>query len=148
MSRRSTALLPGSRDGTSQRARRLAALDPGQAPIDERTRADLLGFVQAYAGQLRFLEGDAETGGVRTTGTWVDFVRRPDISLADIAAYVTDPMRFTGERARWLGRPHFALLLTFVELLAHARDHLNGFTRRHLDYYYRDLLQVRPEPAT
>jgi hypothetical protein len=148
MSRRSTALQPGSRDGTSQRSRRLAALDPGQAPIDERTRTDVLGFVQAYADQLRFLEGDAETGGVRTTGTWADFVRRADLSLADIAAYVTDPTRFTGERARWLGRPHFALLLTFVELLAHARDHLNGFTRRHLDYYYRDLLQARPEPPT
>ena len=148
MSRRSTHLLPGSRDGTSQRSRRLAALDPGHAPIDERTRADVLGFVQAYADQLRFLEGDAETGGVRTTGTWADFVRRADISLADIAAYVTDPTRFTGDRARWLGRPHFALLLAFVELLAHARDHLNGFTRRHLDHYYRDLLQVRPEPPT
>ena len=148
MSRRSTAVLPGSRDGTSQRSRRLAALDPGTAPIDERTRTDVLGFVQAYVEQLRFLEGDDETGGVRTTGTWVDFVRRADISLADIAAYVADPARFTGERARWLGRPHFALLLTFVELLGHARDHLNGFTRRHLDYYYRDLLEARPEPAT
>lgn len=148
MSRRSTAVLPGSRDGTSQRSRRLAALDPGLAPIDERTRSDVLGFVQAYAGQLRFLEADDETGGARTTGTWVDFVRRADISLADIAAYVTDPTRFTGERARWLGRPHFALLLTFVELLGHARDHLNDFTRRHLDYYYRDVLQVRPEPPT
>jgi hypothetical protein len=148
MSRRSTAVLPGSRDGTSQRSRRMVALDPGLAPIDERTRTDVLGFVQAYADQLRFLEADDETGGVRTTGTWADFVRRTDISLADIAAYVTDPTRFTGERARWLGRPHFALLLTFVELLAHARDHLNGFTRRHLDHYYRDVLQVRPEPPT
>jgi hypothetical protein len=148
MSRRSMIVLPGSRDGTSQRSRRMAALDPGHAPIDERTTADLLGFVQAYAAQLRFLEGDDETGGVRTTGTWVDFVRRPDISIADIAAYVADPARFAGERARWLGRPHFTLLLTFIELLAHARDHLNGFTRRHLDHYYRDVLQIRAEPPT
>jgi hypothetical protein len=146
MSRRSTQVLPGSRDGTSQRSRRLAALDPGHAPVDERTTADLLRFVQVYAAQLRFLEGDVETGGVRTTGTWADFVLRPDISLADVRAYLADPTRFTGERARWLGRPHFALLLTFLELLAHARDHLNGFTRRHLDHYYRDVLQIRPEP--
>lgn len=146
MSRRSILVLPGSRDGTSQRSRRMAALDPGHARIDERTTADLLGFVQAYAAQLRFLEGDAETGGLRSTGTWADFVRRADISLADIAAYLADPTRFSGEQARWLGRPHFALLLTFVQLLGHAREHLNGFTRRHLDHYYRDLLQIRPEP--
>jgi hypothetical protein len=146
MSRRSTNILPGSRDGTSQRSRRMAALDPAHAPIDERTTADVLGFVQVYAAQLRFLEGDDETGGVRTTGMWADFARRDDISIADIVAYLADPARFTGERARWLGRPHFALLLTFVQLLAHARDHLNGFTRRHLDHYYRDVLQIRPEP--
>jgi len=148
MSRRSIAVLPGSRDGTSQRSRRLAALDPNYALIDERTHADLLGFLQKYAAQLRFLEGDDETGGVRTTATWADFALRDDISIADIVAYLADPARFAGERARWLGRPHFALLLTFLQLLAHARDHLNGFTRRHLDHYYRDLLQIRPEPPT
>jgi hypothetical protein len=144
--RRSIALQPGSRDGTSQRSRRLAALDPAYAPVDERTHADMVRFVQAYAEQLRFLEGDDETGGLRSTGTWTDFVRRADVSIADIVAYLADPSRFTGDKARWLGRPHFALLLTFLELLGHARDHLNGFTRRHLDYYYRDVLQLGPEP--
>jgi hypothetical protein len=138
-------LLPQSRDGTSQRARRLAALDPAYARIDERTSVDVLGFVQAYAEQLRFFERNAATGEL-IAGTWADFSQREGISIADVAAYVADPTRFTGERARWLGRPHFALLLAFVELLGHARDHLNGFTRRHLDYYYRDLLQMQAEP--
>jgi hypothetical protein len=138
-------LLPGSRDGTSQRSRHLAALDPAHALIDERTNADILRFVQRYVEQLRFFESDGETGEVRTAGTWADFARRADISIADMVAYLEEPARFAGERARWLGRPHFALLLAFVELLARAREQLNGFTRRHLDYYYRDLLQMKPE---
>lgn len=143
MSRRSVLhLSPGPRDGTSQRARRPAALDPAYARIDERTSADLLRFARAYAEQLRFFEHEARPGGVRT---WASFASRADVSIADMAAYLAEPERFTGERARWLGRPHFALLLTFVELLGHARDHLNGFTRRHLDYYYRELLQMAPE---
>ena len=148
MSRRSTLLLPQSRDGTSQRSRRLDALDPAYAPIDERTTADLLRFVQGradpdadlgYAGKLRLFQSDGDTGG-----TWAGFAGTND-DIPDILAYLADPARFTGARARWLGRPHFALLLTFVELLGHARDQLNGFTRRHLDYYYRDVLQIRPE---
>ncbi len=143
MSRRSVLhLSPGNRDGTSQRARRPAALDPAYARIDERTSADLLRFVRAYAEQLRFFEHEVKPGGVRT---WASFASREDVSIADMAAYLEEPERFTGERARWLGRPHFALLLTFVELLGHARDHLNGFTRRHLDYYYRELLQMALE---
>lgn len=148
MSRRSTPLPPGGRDGTSQRHRPIAALDPESVAIDARSHADLLAFVQALAEQLRFVT--AEGGDLRETGTWGPFVRQPGAdaaSLDDIVAYMRDPARFDGERARWLGRPHFALLLAFLELLGHARAQLNGLTRRHLDYYYRDVLQMTPEPA-
>ncbi|HEX8115161.1 MAG TPA: hypothetical protein VF516_45850, partial [Kofleriaceae bacterium] len=155
MSRRSTPLSPRSRDGTSQRSRRLPALDPAYAPIDDRTSADLLGFVRAYADRLWFPEADPETGELRADKTWLGLVRHADtatgagdLSIADIVAYVADPTRFAGEQARWLGRPHFALLLAFVELLGHARDLLNGLTRRHLDHYYREVLQLRAEPPT
>src|SRR5689334_22030114 len=114
MSRRSVPVQPASRDGTSQRSRRLAALDPAYAPIDERTSADVLRFVQAYADQLNYIGVDPDTGDVRALAAWSDFVRRPDISVADMVAYAANPSRFAGDRARWLGRPHFALLLAFV----------------------------------
>jgi hypothetical protein len=155
LSRRSTILLPSSHDGTSQRGRPLPALDPGYAAIDERSTADLLVFVQAFAEHLRYFAADEATGELagepagelREAGSWADFARDPDVSLADIVAYIAEPERFTGERARWLGRPHFALLLTFLELLGHARAQLGDLTRRHLEYYYRDILQMQPEPA-
>lgn len=146
MSRRTTLLLPGARDGTSQRGRRLPALDPATAPIDERTSADLLAFVRAHAARLRFFTASGDE--LRDAGSWGGFTDHPDIGLQDIVAYVADPGRFAGERARWLGRPHFALLLTFLELLAHARDQLNGLGRRHLDYYYREVLHMLPAAAT
>ncbi|MBK7826422.1 baseplate J/gp47 family protein [Nannocystis sp.] len=145
MSRRSTSLLPGGRDGTSQRGRELAELAPTSVTIDGRDHADLLAFVQALAGQLRFFS--AEQVELRDAGSWTPFAQRDDITVADIVAYMHDPTRFEGERARWLGRPHFALLLSFLELLGHAREQLNGLTARHLDHYYRDILQMRPQPA-
>jgi hypothetical protein len=95
----SDPLLPHTRDGTSQRTRRLPALDPAHAPIDERTSADLVRFAQAYAERLRYFEPDEATGGVRAAGTWSAFASAPDVSVEDIVAYVEDPTRFTGERA-------------------------------------------------
>lgn len=148
MTRRSNILrpggLPGSHDGTSQRARALLALDPATARIDERDDAELLRFVQAFAKQLRYFT--AQGDDVLELGSWSAFAEREGISIADIVAYMREPKAASGEAARWLGRPHFALLLTFLELLGHAREHLNGLTARHLDYYYREVLQMRPLP--
>jgi len=45
--------------------------------------------------------------------------------------------------------PHFALFITFIKLFRHAQDYLNNYTKRHLDFYYKDVLQLSnkaPEP--
>jgi hypothetical protein len=43
--------------------------------------------------------------------------------------------------------PHYALFLTFLRLFKYAQDDLNTFTKRHLDFYYKDILQLAPEKA-
>jgi hypothetical protein len=145
MSKRIDTDLGTERDGTSQRDRRLAALAPESVRIDERTSKDLLAFVREFSEQVRFFHSGDD--GPESAGSWAAFAQREDISLDDIVAYVENPSRFSGEKARWLGRPHFGLLLAFVELMGHARDQLNGLTRRHLDYYYRDVLQMELRAA-
>jgi hypothetical protein len=150
LTRRSTILrpgeLPGSHDGTSQRARALPALDPTTARIDERDNAELVRFVQAFTKQLRYFTANTETDELHELGSWAAFAENPDISIADILAYMREGEAANAEHARWLGRPHFALLLTFLELFGHAREQLNGLTARHLDYYYGEVLQMRPLP--
>lgn len=47
--------------------------------------------------------------------------------------------------------PHYALFLTFIKLFRVSQDSLNGFTKRHLDFYYREVLRLTkkvPEPDT
>jgi len=145
---RITATPPADRnDGTSQRSRALAALDPTQVPIDERSSADLLAYVMAYVRQLRFHGVGADGTTVEEAGSWEDFANAAEslgLSAADMAAYSTGLQTFEGARLAWLGRPHFALLLVFVELLAHARSQLNGLAERHLDHHYRDILLMQP----
>lgn len=43
--------------------------------------------------------------------------------------------------------PHYALYLTFLHLLRHAQDQMNGYTGKHLDFYYREILRLRPRPG-
>ncbi|MEO7767668.1 MAG: hypothetical protein ABIS01_09590, partial [Ferruginibacter sp.] len=45
--------------------------------------------------------------------------------------------------------PHYALFLAFTKLFKIAQDDLNRYTQRHLDFYYKDVLQLknkRPQP--
>ena len=41
-------------------------------------------------------------------------------------------------------QPHYGLFLAFLDLLAVAREDLNGLTARHLDFYYREVLRMAP----
>ena len=155
MTRRETTDLRSLPDGTSQQARTLAALDPQAVPIDGRSDADLIAFVQKLTRHLIFTKPDPPSGNRATASGlahW-DALATPSpssglaLSPADMAAYIDHPERFTGEAARWLARPHFALLLTCVALLRHLRDQQNGIVRRHLDHFYRDQLGMTPLPA-
>lgn len=40
--------------------------------------------------------------------------------------------------------PHIALFLAFLKLFRSVRDELNKITARHLDFYYLDVLRLRP----
>jgi hypothetical protein len=43
--------------------------------------------------------------------------------------------------------PHYGLWLAFLRLFAFSQEHLNTLTRRHLEYYYREVLQLRLRDA-
>src|SRR6185369_11391706 len=44
-------------------------------------------------------------------------------------------------------QPHMALFIAFAELFALARNELNGLTKRHLEFFYRDVLHLNEKPA-
>ncbi len=43
--------------------------------------------------------------------------------------------------------PHYTLFLAFLRLLEFARNHANSLTGRHLDFYYKEVLQLKEKPA-
>jgi hypothetical protein len=44
--------------------------------------------------------------------------------------------------------PHYALFLGFLRLFEYAKEEANTLTGRHLDFYYRDILQLKERAAT
>ncbi len=44
-------------------------------------------------------------------------------------------------------QPHYALYLAFLRLFRYAQNHLNKFTQNHLDFYYKDVLQLKNRNA-
>jgi hypothetical protein len=126
------------RDGTSQADRLGAAPDPAGIGVDERTDKDLLAFAKAFAAQLVYYDADN-----RPAGDWSGLFA--DLHEDQILDFLDNPRPDADARLR---RPHFVLFVTLLRLLATARDAMNGLTRRQLDYYYREILRLAPEPPT
>lgn len=44
-------------------------------------------------------------------------------------------------------QPHMALFIAFIKLFGYAQKELNGLTRKHLEFYYRDVLRLKERQA-
>ncbi len=126
-------------DGSSQAGRLLAALDPDYVSVDEHSLKELLAFAREYAKELQYFA--LENGQVQASGDWSDFLNEK-LDLDEIVAFMQNPESFSPERAQPYTRPHFALFLSFLQLLRHAQEQLNAFTWRHLDFYYKEVIQA------
>ena len=148
------------RDGTSRKNRKSAELDVSYVSIEERSIADLLRFILRFSEQLKyynkanqpdgnwrlFFGGDALPGRARDQAGLTD---AEQTRVDEMVEYLQDPRRFADDpkKLEQYSAPHRALLLTWLKLLEYARQQFNGLTGRHLDHYYRRVLQFREKQA-
>lgn len=111
------------RDGTSQSQRLLAALLPSYVDVDERSMEDFRAFAIKFAEEIQFY----------------DLTDSPDL---DWVAFFTKSISEDQKN-----EPHYALFITLLELYKVAQDDINTITKRHLDYYYREILKLEEKPA-
>ncbi|MFN0175740.1 MAG: hypothetical protein ACKVU0_13900 [Saprospiraceae bacterium] len=124
---------PLQRDGTHQLQRTTAALQPETVGLEQRSVSDWLKYFSNLSRGIRFYDpGDAP--GAEGTKNWRPFF--PQISEADLQAAL---LRSDNE-------PHRALLLAFLHLYKHAQDDFNNLPRRHLDFYYQQVLRMALRP--
>ena len=148
------------RDGVSQQDRKLPALELNYVGIEERSVKDLLKFVLKFAEQLKFYNNSNHP-----EGNWKLFFGGDQIAdhgrdnegltddekqyLTEMADYLENPDRYAGDQQKLTlySAPHRVLLLACLKLLEYARQQFTDLTRRHLDYYYRDVLRLTEKPA-
>lgn len=116
---------PLQRDGTSQQQRLLKALLPGYVAVDERNMDDLIAFVTEYAREIQFYNSKNEEGG-----NWEKFFKNKKL-----------------DKTSKLTEPHYALFIAFLKLYKYAQDDLNQLTKKHIEFYYKDVLQLKEKPA-
>ncbi len=118
-----------------------ASIDPS------RLRADLWSLDNIQPNQLLFPSGDpANAGDLQLARERVifEFGRIYD----GLASIIEQAPGFLQETLESFPRhqPHMALFLAFLNIFKIAQNHLNTITRRHLNFYYRDVLRLEPLP--
>lgn len=43
--------------------------------------------------------------------------------------------------------PHYTLFLSFLQLFKFSKEHVNSLTQSHLDFYYKEVLRIKPQNA-
>ncbi len=145
---------PLQHDGTSQSERFPEALEPANAPIHQFDLRDWMRFAYHYATKLNYYTiAESE----RTDGNWRAFMKAEEEIeewLKDAELIADEKWLPQQERERILKRepradyePHLTLFLAFLKLMKFPQAHLNELSKRHLDFYYRRVLQLSRKPA-
>lgn len=117
--------------GQSQLDRQSDALDSHFAAVDERSLEDLWQLTQQLAQDVNYYRGDIST----PAGDWRGFFP----SQETLQQFLTNDTADTP--------PHLALFITFLKLYQTPQAVLNQLTGRHLDFYYKTVLQFQPKSA-
>ena len=123
MSKNCDSKNPLVRGGTSQKQRTLDTLLPSYVAVDERSIKDLIEFANKYAKEIQFYDSENVADG-----SWEDFFKKT-----------------IDENQR--NEAHYALFLAFLRVFKFGQDDLNTMTRRHLDFYYSEVLQLDKKAA-
>jgi hypothetical protein len=154
-------ITPKYRDGTNKFNRAPAALDPAKINIDDRAMADWLAFAQEYAAELFFYNSSNETQGPWTPLLYpskdaYEIAKSNELNQTGnpawwpanwsktIEAYMTNASEvyLNEQQKELISRPHFELFLVFLKLLKKVRVQINEISGRHLNFYFRQFLQL------
>ena len=128
-----------STDGVNQLHRNLPALDPDYVQLDGRTKSDLIDFLYQLSKQISFYNITNTAQG--DLSGFFNFLKSADGSIMSDAELT----QLMASRNDW--PPHLTLLMTFLGLYAIAQQDMNQLVSKHLNYYYKKVLQLNPKNA-
>ncbi|UJP63803.1 baseplate J/gp47 family protein [Mongoliitalea daihaiensis] len=140
------------RNGSTQKGRYHKNLDPSQLQLMELGVEDWVLFACKLAKEINFFNASNQQDG-----DWSIFFQQVldtpmDIDQAN--AFELESMKSTIQKALMSAQiqgdltPHLTLFIAFLKLLEFSRSHLNTLTKKHLDFYYREVLKFDKQAPT
>jgi hypothetical protein len=124
-----------TREGSDQNRRFIEELDPGSVKLNDFSLKEWMQFAYRFAEHVNYFSNlDFE----EPSGNW-EFFFKNETELEDLLKRVGVEKNIT---------PHLALFICFVWLLEFSKKRFNRLTKRHLDFYYREILKIEKLPAT
>lgn len=123
------------RNGTDQLDRFEAGLDPGSVRLHDFGIREWMQFAYHFAQKVNFFSPEDDE---QALANWKNFF----LEDSDLDKLLTDLKDPDGELT-----PHLTLFICFLQLIELSKNRLNNVTKRHLDFYYKDILQISRLPA-
>ncbi|HYQ56738.1 MAG TPA: baseplate J/gp47 family protein [Draconibacterium sp.] len=123
-------LLP--REGTEQQERFIESLSPDSLKLNNFDLEQWMEFAYNFASHVNYFN---TTDAATPDGNWqVFFKAKPE--LEDFLTELEKESSIT---------PHLALFVTFIKLLEHTKQRFNKLTKRHLDFYFIEVLKIEKQ---
>jgi len=116
--------------GTGQTERVKDTLAPENLKLNDLSLSQWMAFAYTFANEVNYYGvQDADN----SLGNWQNFF----LEQEKIEAFLT---KIESETTL---TPHLTLFICFLQLLEHSKTRFNAITKRHLDFYYKDILQIQ-----
>jgi len=136
------------RNGTGQIERFIKQLDPATFELNDFDIEDWIIFTYSFAKHVNYFHTSDST---TAQGDWQDFFNCFDFGDSEIPfrtsrtyknykENITQTLNTFKEDGRLT--PHLTLFVCFLQLLELSKKRFNALTKRHLDFYYKNILQV------
>jgi hypothetical protein len=138
------------RDGKSQMQRFLTELNPDNIQLHDFDLFDWLLFANNFAKHVNYFD---KNDAVTPNGSWEGFFlgdddsipRRESVEYKSLKKQVTDLIsQFEADASM---TPHMTLFVCFLKLMDFSKNAFNNLTKRHLDFYYSEILQIEKQEA-
>ena len=137
-----------NRSGTDQEERFVKALNPENFELHDFSIEDWILFAYNFAENVNYY---ATSNDTNSSENWQCFFNAFDLENTIV------PARATKEYGKLKNKisevlisykethdltPHLTLFICFLQFLKFSKDRFNDLTKRHLDFYYKSILQV------
>lgn len=122
------------RKGTDQLLRNKLALDPDSVKLMDFGVEEWMKFAYNFAKHVNYFN---EENSKISDGDWQSFFKEND-DLEELLGNLDESNSLT---------PHLTLFICFLRLLDFSKDRFNKITKRHLDFFYSEVLKIDRIPA-